>query len=118
VPADGEVETPQLEATVADELLHKLILDGVVVGDAVEAESELITTRVMVTLPVLVLVRADEPFELFLVMASTFLTVAQVEEGVETVTVHDEVVGYPAVASSKCHVEQLVIVMGAAMVQD
>lgn len=49
---------------------------------------------------------------------STLIAVVQVGDTVETVTVQDDVTGYPAAAFSRCHVEQLVIVTAEAAAQD
>lgn len=98
--------------------------------DIVEAEFEPMTDVVSVMLPVMVLVLADDPllvglivafWELlgtFFVIASTLVPVVHVGDIVETVTVQDDMIGYPAAAFSMCHVEQLVIVAAEAAAQD
>lgn len=96
---------------------------------AIDPEPEFMTTCVIITLPVIVLVPEGplpvsvmlllpEALATFFAVVKTVVTVTQVEAGVEIVVVHDEVIGYPAAASSICHVEQLVIVTADATVQD
>lgn len=92
-------------------------------GVLTEVESPPMTTCVIVMLPVMVLVpevllsRSRVASMTFLRAVETVVIVVQ-DEGVDIVTVQDEVMGYPAAAFSMCHVEQLVIEIAGAVLQD